>query len=122
MTPRERARRGEGPTLIEAKTYRRGPHATSDDPGRYRTLEEERRDGGEDPVARYRRSVVERGIVDDAFLAAVDAEVATRLEEIRRHLVSLAPRGVEVLFEHVYAELTSDLVEQRDEWLKGAEA
>lgn len=116
-----RARRGEGPTLIEAKTYRRGPHATSDDPGRYRSLEEERRDGGEDPVLRYRRSVVERGIVDDAFIAAVDAEVALRLEETRQHLISLPPREVGELFEHVYAEPTSDLVEQRAEWARGAE-
>ncbi|MFV0372897.1 thiamine pyrophosphate-dependent enzyme [Microbacterium sp.] len=111
-----KARRGEGPTLIEAKTYRRGPHATSDDPGRYRTLEEERRDAGEDPVERYRRSVTERGIVDDAFIAEVDAEIAAWLEEIRTHLISLPERDGSELFDNVYAELTDDLREQRAAW------
>lgn len=43
------ARAGHGPVLIEAMTYRRGPHSTSDDPGRYRSLNEERDDAGEDP-------------------------------------------------------------------------
>src|SRR5690606_28931223 len=88
----ERARRGEGPTLIEAKTYRRGPHATSDDPGRYRTLEDERRDGGEDPVERYRRSALDRGVIDDAFITEVDAEIVPWLEGIRTHLINLPPR------------------------------
>lgn len=108
----ERARRGEGPTLIEAKTYRRGPHATSDDPGRYRTLEEERRDAGEDPVDRYRASALERGVIDEAFIAEVDAELAPWLESVRTYLTSLTPRGTEELFQNVYAELTPDLVEQ----------
>lgn len=118
----ERARRGEGPTLIEAQTYRRGPHATSDDPGRYRTLEEERRDAGEDPVERYRKSVTERGIADAAFLAEVDAEIAVWLEEIRAYLVGMKPRNGADMFEHVYAEPTSELVEELADWRKAAEA
>lgn len=122
MTAVERARRGEGPTLIEAKTYRRGPHATSDDPGRYRTLEQERRDGGEDPLERYRRSVVERDIVDDAFLTRLDAETATWLEQIRSYLISLPARDGAELFENVYAELTEDLREQRAAWAEGAQS
>jgi len=117
-----RARRGEGPTLIEAKTYRRGPHATSDDPGRYRTLEEERRDGGEDPITRYRSSALERGVIDEAFLAEVDAEIVPWLEGIRTHLINLPPRDGSEIFENVYAELTSDLVEQRAAWAEGAQA
>lgn len=117
-----RARRGEGPTLIEAQTYRRGPHATSDDPGRYRTLEEERRDAGEDPLPRYRRSVTERGIADEAFLAGVDAEIAAWLEEVRAYLVGMRPRSGEDLFLNVYAELTPELVEEREQWRKAAEA
>jgi len=118
----ERARRGEGPTLIEAKTYRRGPHATSDDPGRYRTLEEERRDAGEDPVDRYRASALERGVIDEAFIAEVDAEIVAWLESIRTHLVSLPARDGSEIFENVYAELTPDLIEQRADWAEGARA
>src|SRR5437867_6781407 len=48
-----RARRGEGPTLIEAVTYRRGPHSTADDPTRYRTNEELKQWEALDPIARF---------------------------------------------------------------------
>lgn len=116
----ERARRGEGPTLIEAKTYRRGPHATSDDPGRYRTLDEERRDAGEDPIVRYRADALARGILDDAFIAEVEAEITTWLEGIRQHLVTLTPRDGGEMFDFVFAEPTSELLEERAEWEKGA--
>jgi len=118
----ERARRGEGPTLIEAQTYRRGPHATSDDPGRYRTLEEERRDAGEDPLERYKKSVTERGIADEAFLAEVGDEITAWLEEIRTYLMGMTPRSGMDLFENVYAEPTTELVEEIAEWRKAAEA
>jgi pyruvate dehydrogenase E1 component alpha subunit len=118
----DRARRGEGPTLIESRIYRRGPHATSDDPGRYRTLADERRDAGEDPVIRYRTSALERGVIDESFVAEVDAEATSWLEGIRTYLTSLRPRGGEELFVNVYAELTDDLLEQRAGWEEGARA
>ncbi|WP_305042031.1 thiamine pyrophosphate-dependent enzyme, partial [Geoalkalibacter sp.] len=54
-TALQRARAGEGPTFIEALTYRLGPHTTSDDPGRYRPAEEEERMRSLEPLARYRR-------------------------------------------------------------------
>ena len=112
----ERARRGEGPSLIESKVYRRGPHATSDDPGRYRTLDDERRDAGDDPVVRYKVSALERAVIDDPFVSEVDAETTHWLEEIRTYLTTLRPRGGEELFANVYEELTDELVEQRAAW------
>ncbi|GAA4431184.1 thiamine pyrophosphate-dependent enzyme [Georgenia halophila] len=115
-----RARRGEGPTLIEAQTYRRGPHATSDDPSRYRTLDDERRDAGEDPLDRYRADALERGVIDTAFVQAVEDEMTTWLEGIRGHLVSPAPRDGSEMFDFVYAEPTSELLDQKAEWAKGA--
>ncbi|WP_238707056.1 thiamine pyrophosphate-dependent enzyme [Microbacterium lushaniae] len=118
----QRARDGGGPTLIESKIYRRGPHATSDDPGRYRTLDDERRDGGEDPVIRYRRSVRERGVIEESDVAEVDAEAARWVEEIRLHLTTLPPRGGEELFTDVYEELTEDLLEQRAAWEESTRA
>src|SRR3954447_16987721 len=47
-------RAGNGPVVIEGVTYRGGPHPTGDDPGRYRTLEEERLGAGEDPLERFK--------------------------------------------------------------------
>jgi 2-oxoisovalerate dehydrogenase E1 component alpha subunit len=118
----ERARRGEGPSLIESKVYRRGPHATSDDPGRYRSLDDERRDAGDDPVVRYRVSALGRGVIDGSFVAEVDAETTHWLEEIRTYLATLRPRGGEELFANVYEELTEDLVEQRAAWEESSRA
>ena len=112
----ERARAGGGPSLIESKTYRRGPHATSDDPGRYRTLEDERRDAGHDPVSRYRAGALERGVIDETFIGKVADETPQWLDEIRTYLTSLRPRSGAELFANVYAELTDDLLEQRDAW------
>lgn len=50
----DRARNGEGPTLVEAYTYRMGAHTTTDDPTRYRTAEEESTWGKTDPIVRLR--------------------------------------------------------------------
>ncbi len=85
----QRARAGEGPTLIEAMTYRLGPHATSDDPSRYRDAAEEARARGRDPLVRARAALLASGEADDAFLAAVDAEVADRVREVRDRVVAL---------------------------------
>ena len=62
----ERARAGEGPTLIEARTYRMGPHNTSDDPTRYVDPAELERRREFDPVDRVRRYLTARGLVDAA--------------------------------------------------------
>lgn len=111
-----RARAGDGPTLIEAMTYRRGPHSTSDDPGRYRTLDEEREAAGEDPIERYRRSLGERGVADEAFFAAALAEAEARVEQVRQGLLSFPPYPGDEIFRHVYARPTAELREQQQQW------
>src|SRR5207237_8981797 len=58
-----RARRGEGPTLIEAVTYRRGPHSTADDPSRYRTDEELKTWEALDPIARFEKYLDAEGVL-----------------------------------------------------------
>ena len=58
----EKARKGEGPTLIEAVTYRLGPHSSSDDPTRYRTKEELEAWQRRDPIIRFRRYLEKKGL------------------------------------------------------------
>ncbi len=58
-----RARAGEGPTLIEARTWRLGPHNTADDPTRYVDPEELERRREDDPLVRLRRFLAGRGLV-----------------------------------------------------------
>ena len=66
-----RAHAGDGPTLIEALTYRVGPHTTADDAGRYRDDEEVERWRGLDPIARFRTWLLASGHADDAFVSGM---------------------------------------------------
>ena len=81
-----RARNGDGPTLIEAMTYRYGPHATADDPTLYRSREEEESWRQRDPIERLRRFLEQRDEWDDAVEEKVTMEtsdlVAAAITEI----------------------------------------
>jgi pyruvate dehydrogenase E1 component alpha subunit len=98
-----RARAGDGPTLIEARTYRMGPHNTSDDPTRYHDTTELERQRGFDPVDRIRRHLVERGLADEASEAALRAELKAEVNAAVTAVEAEPAPGVDALFEHVYA-------------------
>ncbi|WP_235779280.1 thiamine pyrophosphate-dependent enzyme [Sinomonas notoginsengisoli] len=115
------ARAGRGPVIVEAMTYRRGPHATSDDPGRYRTLDEERTDGGADPIARLRERILAAGIADEATLDARDAKAAAEAEEVRTGVLSLGPRPGAEMFDLVFDEPTHELQRQKSQWREESE-
>src|ERR1700686_2088056 len=70
----DRARRGEGPTLVEAVTYRLEAHTTADDTSRYRSDDEAAEWRARDPVESFLGVLREGSVVDDAFLAEVEAE------------------------------------------------
>jgi 2-oxoisovalerate dehydrogenase E1 component len=76
-----RARRGEGPTLIEARTYRYYGHFVGDDPHRYRSVEEEQAYRARDPIAQLRSIVTEQELLSAAELDAVDERVAALIEQ-----------------------------------------
>ncbi|HRN18573.1 MAG: pyruvate dehydrogenase (acetyl-transferring) E1 component subunit alpha [Truepera sp.] len=109
----ERARRGEGPTLIEAVTYRLAPHTTSDDPLRYRDEEETVRREEEEPLRRLRALLAARAVWDDEREAALVA----RLEEESRAALAVADATPEPppesIVEQVFADLGPD---QRRAW------
>lgn len=114
-----RARAGEGPTLIEAITYRVGPHSTSDDPTVYRSSEEVTQWKMRDPIARYARCLERRGLLDADAIEALRSEAQ---EEVRKAVaeVESAPRvPPESLFEDVFAEMPWHLAEQRESLLPG---
>jgi pyruvate dehydrogenase E1 component alpha subunit len=79
---RRRAAAGEGPTLIEAITYRMGAHTNSDDPTRYVPADSLRDWQSRDPIERFRLVLEAAGAVDDAQHAAAQAAVEARLERI----------------------------------------
>jgi pyruvate dehydrogenase E1 component alpha subunit len=76
-----RARAGQGPTLIECKTYRYHGHASSDDPRRYRTVEEEEQARARDCIKRFREQVTGRGLMTAAELDEIDAANRTLIDE-----------------------------------------
>ena len=112
-----RARQGQGPAFIEAFTYRRGAHTTSDDPSKYRLAEEDEHWQGCDPIERlktYLRSIDE---LDDAWLADLDQQLDDFGAEVRKACHDLVVRPMEVIFDHVHAEPTAELRAQREEYL-----
>ncbi|MCU1531928.1 MAG: pyruvate dehydrogenase [Arthrobacter sp.] len=115
------ARSGNGPVVIEAMTYRRGPHSTSDDPGRYRSLEEERAGAGEDPVERFRKRLLADGIADEAFFAEALASAKAEEEETRAGIQALGPRPGTEMFDLVFQETTPLLQAQAASWREESE-
>ena len=107
--------------LIEAMTYRRGPHSTSDDPGRYRTLDEERRDAGPDPVQLLADRLLAEGAADQAFLAAALEDAKDNAERVREGVEALGPRPGREMFDFVYAEPTEALKAQARAWREESE-
>jgi pyruvate dehydrogenase E1 component alpha subunit len=99
----ERARRGGGPTLVEAFTYRMGAHTTSDDPTRYRTTAEGEAWKLKDPIERVRAHLVRSGLADAAFLAEVTARADALGEHMRSACRALPDPEPASMFDHVYA-------------------
>ena len=114
-------RSGNGPVIIEAMTYRRGPHSTSDDPGRYRSLDEERDGAGEDPLRRLRQQLLSDGLADEAFFAQADASAAAEAEKVRKGLEALGPRPGSEMFDLVFQETTPALQAQSATWREESE-
>ena len=114
-------RSGNGPVIIEAMTYRRGPHSTSDDPGRYRSLDEERDGAGEDPLRRLRQQLLSDGLADEAFFARADASAAAEAERVRKGLEALGPRPGSEMFDLVFQETTPALQAQSATWREESE-
>jgi len=111
---RTRAVTGGGPTLIEAVTFRMGPHTTADDPKRYQPPDERAGWEGRDPIARLRRHLEARGLWDDDRQAATEAAAAAEIDAAwdRAEAMTVAP---DAFFDHVYAAPTPRMVAQRAE-------
>jgi 2-oxoisovalerate dehydrogenase E1 component alpha subunit len=111
----ERARRGEGPTFIEALTYRMEAHTTSDDPSRYRTQAELDEAATTDPIARMRNFLQQRDLYDAELEQAIDAQAKATATHVRDGIYD-APHGDPMeLFEHVYVDPSGHFEGQREQ-------
>jgi pyruvate dehydrogenase E1 component alpha subunit len=110
----ERARAGEGPTLIEARTYRLAPHNTSDDNTRYVDPEELEQARVRDPLARMRAYLAERNLMDDEREGQVRDEIGAELAAaVERMEQEAGQMPTELLYDNVYAEPPPRLARQR---------
>ena len=110
----QRARDGQGPTFVEAYTYRMGAHTTTDDPTRYRLSDDVERWRLKDPIERVRAYLQRNGLGDQDFFDAVAGEADDLGARLRAGVQQLADPSPLSIFDHVYAEMTPELEEQRD--------
>jgi len=111
----DRARAGDGPTLVEALSYRLGDHTTADDAGRYRDPDEVSRHWAEDPLVRLRNYLVTghgwRKDDEESLLEECSATIEAAVAEYQ----AIPPAAPEAMFEHLYETLPLALVAQRDD-------
>lgn len=107
-----RARKGQGPTLIEAMTYRYGPHATADDPTRYRSREEEQKWKQRDPIERLRRFLEKRGEWDQRVGEKVSRETADQVEAAITAIEAEPLPGRDDAIRHGFHRIPGHVVDQ----------
>jgi len=107
----ERARRGDGPTLIECVTYRLGMHTTSDDPTKYRSAEEVQAWERKDPLTRFGVYLQKRNLLDNGLEEEIDAEIARAVSAFE----AIGPADPLGMFDHAYATRPAPLEAQRAE-------
>ena len=110
----QRARGGDGPTLIEAVTYRMGPHTTSDDPTRYRDPDELKYWEARDPIARYRAYLEQVGVWTPRLQEHVENRSRRLRADLREAVLTAPDFDVADMFDNVYADITPELARQRD--------
>jgi 2-oxoisovalerate dehydrogenase E1 component alpha subunit len=108
------ARDGQGPTMIEAFTYRMGAHTTTDDPTRYRLAAELETWKLKDPIERVKAYLVRTEQADEKFFAALDAEANALGARVRKACLEMPDPEPLAIFENVYAEPNAMLEAERD--------
>ncbi|SCL24271.1 pyruvate dehydrogenase E1 component alpha subunit [Micromonospora pallida] len=109
------ARAGNGPYLVEAHTYRMEPHTNADDATRYRDGAEVEAWRDRDPIARLETYLRTREVLDDEAVAAIAAEAEAYAADLRTRMHDRPAVDPLSLFDHVYAEPTPQLREQREQ-------
>jgi pyruvate dehydrogenase E1 component alpha subunit len=115
---RARALAGQGPTLIEARAYRLGPHTTADDPGRYVPAGELERERQRDPIELFRRELEEAGIWNAGLEEETRRDADARFDRALAAAEAATVRP-DAFFDHVYERPTARMERQRRELLDG---
>ncbi|WP_175579875.1 MULTISPECIES: thiamine pyrophosphate-dependent enzyme [unclassified Pseudonocardia] len=108
-----RARAGEGPTVVEADTYRMGPHTSTDDPKRYRSHVESEVWRSYDPISRLRAYLLLNELCDEELLSRHDTAARTAAGDAESELSGRHTPNPDDMFSFAYQDLTLQLQEQR---------
>jgi len=100
----QKAYNGGGPTLVEAKTYRYTPHSSDDDDRMYRSREEVEEWKAKDPLHNFQAYLFEQGVLDDATLQDMEAEVKEMVNTATREADAAPYPAPEEMFAPVFAE------------------
>lgn len=114
----DNARHGQGPTFIEAYTYRVAAHTTNDDPTRYRIASEVEAWQAKDPIARMRAFLDRQQLADADFFDEVEAGAKRQALELRERILAMPdPEPLEI-FSHVYPEGSAEVAAQREQYAR----
>jgi pyruvate dehydrogenase E1 component alpha subunit len=114
----DRARRGGGPTFIEAVSYRMGPHTTADDPTRYRDANELEDWAAKDPITRVEALLDRKGLLTEELRQQIRDKADAVAREMRTGCTSMPdPQPLDV-FKHVYSTPNSWLERQQDHYAR----
>lgn len=114
----DRAHAGEGPTFIEAVTYRLMMHTTADDPTKYRSEEEVKEWWKKEPLKRLRLYLEKKEIWDADKQASMEAEIKEEIDAAVKELESKTDFKPDAPFDHVFGTRHDVIEEQRQEFLK----
>ena len=114
----ERARSGQGPMLIETLTYRIGAHTTADDPTRYRDAAEVEAWRAKDPITRFEKFLMARGLLDEEQVQEIVAGVEEEMNEAVQVAEATPPMAPDSFFDYASATLTPRLQAQRADLLR----
>ena len=113
-----RARNGEGPTLIEAVTYRMSLHTTADDPTVYRTDSAVEAWEKRCPLLRFELYLKSKGVLEQSDIEAIEKACDDEVIEARDKFYSMAPADPTEIFDFMHIELTEELKAQKEEYLQ----
>lgn len=115
----QKNRNGEGPTVIEAVTYRLGDHTTADDASRYREDDSVRARWAEEPIMRLQGYLVTEGAWSEEEEEKLKKDTALEIETAVQDYLALEPEPPEAMFDYLYETLPKSLEAQRQEVAEG---
>jgi 2-oxoisovalerate dehydrogenase E1 component alpha subunit len=115
----DRARNGEGPTLIEAVTWRYGAHTTADDPSKYRDqTESQNRRHTTDPILRLENYMKHEGFYNENWAKDIETQAQAEVDSAVEEMEQFPAANPADIFDHVFAQPTWGIQKQKEEYLR----